>query len=157
MAVTLSSPHFKLSPNGANINDFTKQLKSLLEVKGLPYYSAEGNALKEMLDLSSSEARGTAYNKELSAALDVSSMHIELHAYDFSTNENWSESDFVLGDLSGYTNDEILTRFENTITKFGKVEVVDILPIGHYSTALAELVYEVPSVVLYVNVDIVEL
>ena len=62
-----------------------------------------------------------------------------------------------MGELSGYTNDEILNRFENTITKFGKVEVVDILPIGHYSTALSELVYEVPSVVLYVNADSVEL
>jgi hypothetical protein len=157
MAVTLSSPHFKPTPDGANINEFTNQLKSFLNLKSLPYYSVEGNSMKGMLDLSSSEARGTSYNKELAAGLDVSSLHIELRAYDFNTNEDWSEADFVLGELSGYTNDEILNRFENTITKFGKVEVVDILPLGHYSTALSELVYEVPSIVLYVNADSMEL
>ena len=35
--------------------------------------------------------------------------------------------------------------------------MITVLPIGHYSTALSELVYEVPSIVLYVNVDSIEL
>ena len=31
--------------------------------------------------------------------------------------------------------------------------VVDIVPLGHYSTVLSELVYEIPSIVVYVNAD----
>jgi hypothetical protein len=157
MAVALSAPHFKPSADAPNIQDFVKQLESLLEVKQLPYYLTKGNAMKEMLDLASSDARGTAYNKELSAALNVSDLHIELRAYDFSTNADWSDSDFVLGELINYTDDEILNRFENTIANLSKVDIVEVLPIGHYSTALSELVYDVPSIVLYVNVDSMEL
>ncbi len=157
MAVALSAPHFKPSADSPNIQDFVKQLESLLEVKQLPYYLAKGNSMKEMLDLSSSDARGTAYNKELAAALNVSDLHIELRAYDFNTNEDWSNSDFVLGELTNYTDGEILHRFETTLSNLSKVEVVEVLPVGHYSTALSELVYEVPSIVLYVNVDSMEL
>ena len=52
---------------------------------------------------------------------------------------------------------EMLNRFETTIANFANVDVITVLPIGHYSTALSELVYEVPSIVLYVNVDSIEL
>ena len=103
MAVALSVPHFKPSADSPNIQDFAKELESLLEVKQLPYYLVQGNSMKEMLDLSSSEARGTAYNKDLAAALAVSDIHLELHAYDFNTQEDWSDSDFVIGELTGYT------------------------------------------------------
>ena len=47
----------------------------------------------------------------------------------------------------------MVTRYEETIAEFGNVSVVDIVPLGHYSTALAELVYEIKSMVLYVNAD----
>lgn len=157
MAVALSVPHFKPSVDSPNIQDFVKELESLLEVKQLPYYLVQGNSMKEMIDLSSSEARGTSYNKDLAAALAVSDIHVEMHAYDFNTDENWSDSDFILGELTGYTDGEMLNRFETTIANFANVDVITVLPIGHYSTALSELVYEVPSIVLYVNVDSIEL
>ena len=96
MAVTISVPHFKETADGPNIKNFSSHLESMLEVKDMPYYIVKGNSLKEMLNLSTSEARGTSYNKELSTALGVSGLHIELHAYDFDTNKDWTESDFVL-------------------------------------------------------------
>jgi len=157
MAVALSVPHFKPSLDFPNIQDFVKELEALLEIKQLPYYLVQGNSMKEMLDLSSSAARGTSYNKDLSAALAVSDIHIEIHAYDFNTNEDWSDADFILGELIQQTDGELLSRFENTISNLSNVDVVTVLPIGHYSSSLSELVYEVPSIVLYVNVDSKEL
>ena len=153
MAVTVSVPHNKSSEDSPSIVPFVEDLQSILEVKSIPYYTVRGNSLREMIDLSTSQARGTSYNKELSAALDVSDLHIEVHAYDFDSNPDWTDSDVVLGDLSGYTDDEMVTRYEETIGEFGNVSVVDIVPLGHYSTALAELVYEINSLVLYVNAD----
>ncbi len=153
MAVTVSVPHNKSSEDSPSIVPFVEDLQSILEVKSIPYYTVRGNSLREMIDLSTSQARGTSYNKELSAALDVSDLHIEVHAYDFDSNPDWTDSDVVLGDLSGYTDDEMVTRYEETIGEFGNVSVVDIVPLGHYSTALAELVYEIKSLVLYVNAD----
>lgn len=153
MPVTISVPYNKSSENSPSIVPFVEDLQSILEVKSIPYYTVRGNSLREMIDLSTSQARGTSYNKELSAALDVSDLHIEVHAYDFDSNPDWTDSDVVLGDLSGYTDDEMVTRYEETIGEFGNVSVVDIVPLGHYSTALAELVYEIKSLVLYVNAD----
>ena len=153
MAVTVSVPHNKSSEDSPSIVPFVEDLQSILEVKSIPYYTVRGNSLREMIDLSTSQARGTSYNKELSAAFDASDLHIEVHAYDFDTNPDWTDSDVVLGDISGYTDDEMVTRYEETIGEFGNVSVVDIVPLGHYSTALAELVYEINSLVLYVNAD----
>jgi len=153
MAVAISVPYSKTSQDDPNVSGFVDELQSVLEVKGIPYYTVRGNTLKEMMDLSTSQARGTSYNKELSAALDASDLHIEIHAYDFDSSPDWTESDFILGDLSGYTDDEMISRYEETIGEFGNVSVVDIVPLGHYSTAVAELVYEIKSLVLYVNAD----
>ena len=47
----------------------------------------------------------------------------------------------------------MISRAEETIGQFGAVSVVDIVPLGHYSTALAELVYQMKSLVIYVNAD----
>ncbi len=153
MAVTISVPHFKETSDGPNVKNFSASLESMLEIKNMPYYIVKGNTAKEMIDLSTSQAKGTSYNKELSTALGVSNYHIELHAYDFDTQKDWSESDFILGDLAGYTNEELLQRYEDTISSFANVGVVDIVPLGHYSTVLSELVYEIPSIVVYVNAD----
>lgn len=153
MPVTISVPYNKSSENSPSIVPFVEDLQSILELKGISYYTVRGNSLREMIDLSTSQARGTSYNKELSAAFDASDLHIEVQAYDFDTNPDWSDSDVVLGDLSGYTDDEMVSRYEETIGEFGNVSVIDIVPLGHYSTALAELVYEIKSLVLYVNAD----
>ena len=118
----------------------------------MPYYSVRGQSLKTMLDLSTSEARGTTYNNELAAALTVSDIHIELRAYDFDTHEDWSDSDFVFGKLIGYTDEELLKNFEDTIGSRASYETNIITPIGHYSSALSEFVYQIPSIVIYVNV-----
>ena len=153
MPVTISVPHSKISQDDPSVSDFVDELQSILELKGILYYTVRGNSLKEMLDLSTSQARGTSYNKELSAASDASNLHIEVHAYDFDSHPDWTDSDFILGDLSGYTDDEMVGRYEETIGEFGNVSIVDIVPLGHYSTALAELVYEMKSLVLYINAD----
>ncbi len=153
MPVTISVPHNKSSGNEPSIVPFVEDLQSILELKDIPYYTVRGNSLREMIDLSTSQARGTSYNKELSAAFDASDLHIEVHAYDFDSNPDWTDSDVVIGDISGYTDDEMITRYEETIAEFGNVSVVDVVPLGHYSTALAELVYEMKSLILYVNVD----
>ena len=153
MAITISAPHFKESVDDPNIKPFLTQLESFLDMKDMPYYSVKGQSLKTMLDLSTSEARGTTYNNELAAALTVSNMHIELRAYDFDTHEDWASSDFVFGKLIGYTNDELLRDFENVIGAKASYETNVIVPIGHYSSALSEFVYQIPSIVIYVNVD----
>ena len=153
MPVTISVPHNKSSGNEPSIVPFVEDLQSILELKDIPYYTVRGNSLREMIDLSTSQARGTSYNKELSAAFDASDLHIEVHAYDFDSNPDWTDSDVVIGDISGYTDDEMITRYEETIAEFGNVSVVDVVPLGHYSTALAELVYEMKSLILYVNAD----
>tara|TARA_B100001778_G_C18549037_1_gene612158 strand:+ start:61 stop:597 length:537 start_codon:yes stop_codon:yes gene_type:complete len=153
MPVTISVPHNKSSGNEPSIVPFMEDLQSILELKDIPYYTVRGNSLREMIDLSTSQARGTSYNKELSAAFDASDLHIEVHAYDFDSNPDWTDSDVVIGDISGYTDDEMITRYEETIAEFGNVSVVDVVPLGHYSTALAELVYEMKSLILYVNAD----
>lgn len=153
MPVTISVPHNKSSADSPSIVPFMEDLQSILELKDIPYYIVRGNSLREMIDLSTSQARGTSYNKELSAAFDASDLHIEVNVYDFDSNPDWTDSDVILGDLSGYTDDEMITRYEETIGEFGNVSVIDIVPLGHYSTALAELVYEIKSLVLYVNAD----
>ena len=153
MPVTISVPHNKSSEDSPSIVPFVEDLQSILELKGIPYYTVRGNSLRDMIDLSTSQARGTSYNKELSAAFDASDLHIEVHAYDFDSNPDWTDSDVVIGDISGYTDDEMITRYEETIAEFGNVSVVDVVPLGHYSTALAELVYEMKSLILYVNAD----
>ena len=73
--------------------------------------------------------------------------------YDFDTHEAWSTSDIVFGKLVGYTDDELLNDFENIIGSKASYETNVILPIGHYSSALSEFVYQIPSIVIYVNVD----
>lgn len=153
MAITISTPHFKESPDDPNIKTFLTQLESFLDAKNMPYYSVKGQSLKTMLDLSTSEARGTTYNNELAAALTVSDIHIELRAYDFDTHEDWSDSDFVFGKLIGYTDEELLKNFEDTIGSRASYETNTVTPIGHYSSALSEFVYQIPSIVIYVNVD----
>ena len=153
MAITISVPHFKETSDGPNVKNFSTSLESMLEIKDMPYYIVRGNTSKAMIDLTTSQAKGTSHNKELSTALGVSDYHIELHAYDFDTHKDWTESDFMLGDLAGYTNEELLQRYEDTISSVANVGVVDIVPLGHYSTVLSELVYEIPSIVVYVNAD----
>ena len=153
MAVTISVPHNKNSEDSPSVIAFIQDLESILDVKSIPYYIVRGNSLREMLDLSTSQARGTSYNKELTAAFDASEFHVEIHAYDFDSDPDWSDSDVVIGDLSGYSDDEMISRAEETIGQFGTVSVVDIVPLGHYSTALAELVYQMKSLVIYVNAD----
>jgi hypothetical protein len=153
MSVTISAPHSKESVDDPNINNFLSQLESFLDVKNIPYYSVRGTSLKTMLNLSTSEARGTTYNSELSAALTVSELHIELHAYDFDTHEEWATSDIVFGKLIGYTDDELLTDFENILGSKATYDTNVVTPIGHYATALSEFVYQVPSIVIYINVD----
>jgi hypothetical protein len=153
MAITISAPHFKESVDDPNIKQFVDQLESFLDAKNMAYYSVKGTSLKTMLNLATSEARGTTYNQELSAALTVSDLHIELHAYDFDTHEAWSTSDIVFGKLVGYTDDELLNDFENIIGSKASYETNVIVPIGHYSSALSEFVYQIPSIVIYVNVD----
>jgi len=153
MAITISAPHFKESVDDPNIKPFIDQLESFLDLKAIPHYIVKGTSLKTMLDLTTSEARGTSYNQELAAYLQVSDLHLELHAYDFDTHEDWSTSDLVIGKLLGYTDEELLGDFENVLGGSATVETNMVVPMGHYASALSEFVYQIPSIVLYVNVD----
>ena len=153
MAITISAPHFKESVDDPNIKPFLTQLESFLDLKTIPHYIVKGTSLKTMLDLTTSEARGTSYNQELAAYLQVSDLHLELHAYDFDTHEDWSTSDLVIGKLLGYTDEELLGDFENVLGASATVETNMVVPMGHYASALSEFVYQIPSIVLYVNVD----
>ena len=69
MAVTVSVPHLKNAPDEPSIHGFTQQLESMLDLRDLPYLLVRGTSLRKMLDLSTSQARGTSYNKELITAL----------------------------------------------------------------------------------------
>jgi arginine decarboxylase-like protein len=153
MAITISAPHFKESVDDPNIKPFLDQLESFLDLKNIPHYIVKGTSLKTMLDLTTSEARGTSYNQELAAYLKISDLHLELHAYDFDTHEDWSTSDLVIGKLLGYTDEELLGDFENVLGSSATVETNMVVPMGHYASALSEFVYQIPSIVLYVNVD----
>ena len=60
MPVTISVPHNKSSEDSPSIVPFVEDLQSILEVKGIPYYTVRGNSLREMIDLSTSQARGNS-------------------------------------------------------------------------------------------------
>lgn len=165
MAVAVSVPHLKNAPDEPSIHGFAQQLESMLDLRNLPYYIVRGTSLKKMLDLSTSQARGTSYNTELVTALGVSNLHIELHAYDFDTNEEWSDSDFIIGELHGdilddnygYSNEILIKKVNDKIDEFAEVNIVTLRPSEHYSSVLSELLYDISSIILYVNVDSYEL
>lgn len=139
MSILVTIPHAKDPSGDPGAVSFARELESLMNLRGQANYFIYGNAPKTMLDLSTHEARGTSYNSELSTAMNVANFVIEIH----DTNEE---------DFSS-TNE----LFVNTIDNLAEASVIQVENKNHYAVTLAGLIFDIPSLVLFVNPDSIDL
>ena len=155
MSTVISIPHAKEPDGDPGAVLFSQELESTMELRGVSNYIVKGNSPKTMLDLSTHQAKGTNYNSELSSSLGVATYHVELHSFD-DNHESYSGNDFVIGKISGYTDDSMAQRFVNSIDNYATTSIEEVKPEQHYSSTLSEFVYRIPSLILYINEDSID-
>lgn len=155
MSTVISIPYAKEPDSDPGAILFSEELESTMELRGVSNYIVKGNSPKSMLDLSTHQAKGTNYNSELSSSLSVATYHIELHSFD-DNHESYSGNDFVVGKISGYTDDAMVQRFVNSIDNYTTSSIEEVKPEQHYSSTLSEFIYEIPSLILYINEDSID-
>ncbi len=151
MAFAITQPHATEPGASQGAIEMGKHIESIMSLRNLEHYSIMGDKPKTMLDLSTSDARGTEYNNNLSFAIENSSMLIELQSYHFDNNKELAEYEFILGDIPNYTDDVILDTLFNTINDIGDCSVEIVEPSNHYAAVLSEFIFEKPAIILMVN------
>ena len=99
MGIVVTVPHAKKPDSDPSAVAFTKQLESIMDIRDIPNYILYGNSPRNMLDLSTSEARGTGYNSDLASALRVASLLLEVHDFDSASDPTFEE-DFVFVEIA---------------------------------------------------------
>ena len=150
MAIAVTVPHAAEPGSDQGALVFVDYLQSIMTIRDIEYYTVNGNKPKAMIPLSTYYARGTDYNTELSVALDMSSILIEVQ----SSGKAYNEWDFVIGELPEYTDEEASSILYNFIDDFGNCSIESVMPKNHYPSALSEFVYEKPAVILMVNENV---
>ncbi len=147
MAIAITVPHAAEPASDQGALVFVDYLQSIMTLRDIEYYTVNGDKPKGMVPLSTYYARGTEYNTELSVALDMSSILIEVQ----SSDKDYKEWDFVIGELPEYTDEEATSMLYNFIDDFGNCSIESVLPKKHYPSVLSEFVYEKPAIILMVN------
>lgn len=151
MGIVIAVPHAK-NPNGSpSAVAFAKQLESILDVRDIPNYALYGNSPRDMLDLSSSEARGTSYNSDLASSLRVAYILLEVHDFDSASDPTFDE-DFVFAEVAK-CNTEVIDQALAITNDFANVDTERIESEKHYASSLAILSFEIPTLIVYVNRD----
>ena len=114
MAIAVTVPHAAEPGSDQGALVFVDYLQSIMTIRDIEYYTVNGNKPKAMIPLSTYYARGTEYNTELSVALDMSSILIEVQ----SSGKAYNEWDFVIGELPEYTDEEASSILYNFIDDF---------------------------------------
>ncbi len=151
MAFAITQPYATEPGADQGAIEMGKHLESIMRLRKIEFYSIQGDKPKTMLDLSTSDARGTKYNTELSFAIENSSLLIELHSYNFDSNKEYAEYEFIIGDIPNYTDDVILDTLFNTINNVGDCSVEIVEPVDHYAAVLSEFIFQKPAIILMVN------
>ena len=108
-----------------------------------------------MLDLSTSEARGTGYNSDLASALRVASLLLEVHDFDSASDPTFEE-DFIFVEIAKCDTGVIDQALAIT-NNFANVDTERLEASKHYASALAILSFEIPTLIVYVNRDSTDL
>lgn len=155
MGIVITVPHAKKPNSDPSAVAFTKQLESILDLRDISNYILYGNSPRGMLDLSTSEARGTGYNSDLASALRVASLLLEVHDYDSASDPTFEE-DFVFVEIAN-CNTDVIDQAIAITNNFANVDTERLESRKHYPSALAVLSFEIPTLLLYVNRDSTDL
>ena len=151
MAIALTVPHAAEPGSDQGALLFVEYLQSVMTSREVEYYTVNGDKPKSMVPLSTYYARGSEYNTELSVALDMASLLIEVQSFSDSSDSDYGEFDFVIGELPEYTDEEASSMLYNFIDDFGNCSIESVLPKNHYPSVLCEFIYDKPAIILIVN------
>jgi hypothetical protein len=154
MAIVVTVPHATEPAPDQGAVLFTKYLQSIMTTRDIDYYIVNGDKPKAMIPLSTYYARGTDYNTELSVAIEMSELLIEVQSFGGESDSEYTEWDFVIGDLPDYSDDDMTNALYNYIDDFGDCSVEEVLPKNHYPSVLSEFVYEKPAIIINVNENV---
>jgi hypothetical protein len=155
VGIVVTVPHAKKPDSDPSAVAFTKQLESIMDIRDIPNYILYGNSPRNMLDLSTSEARGTGYNSDLASALRVASILLEVHDFDSASDPTFEE-DFVFVEIAKCDTGVIDQALAIT-NNFANVDTERLEASKHYPSALAILSFEIPTLIVYVNRDSTDL
>jgi len=155
VGIVVTVPHAKKPDSDPSAVAFTKQLESIMDLRDIPNYILYGNSPKNMLDLSTSEARGTGYNSDLASALRVASILLEVHDFDSASDPTFDE-DFLFAEVAK-CDTEVIDQALAITNDFANVDTERIESEKHYASSLAILSFEIPTLIVYVNRDSTDL
>ena len=151
MSIVLAVPHAKEPGSDQSALAFLKNLESVLTLREMEYYSVLGNKPKKTLDLATQLARGTSYSDELSIVLGMSEILIEIQSHNDESDVDYSDFEFVIGELPSFTDEDDSDTLMNTIDQFGDTTVEKMDPKEHYAAVLSEIIFKRTAIILSVN------
>ena len=110
----------------------------------------------DIINVETAQGRDTPYAREYYQELKEHNFHINIRSFE-ADNELYKDNDIMLGYLP-YTHDQSLYEsIENVLDEYGVISVVELDDATHRLSLVSEVLFDTPSVILYLNEGAVDL
>ncbi len=155
MAITVTVPYAKPPHDDTAAVDFAKQLKVNFDLVGVPNSTHYGDTHKTIVDLETHKGKDTSYARAVRESLKDATLHINLHS--FGVDEKWSQDDLSLVSLPYISDQDLYRAANNYLDDYGTITMKDGDYENHYTALMSETLFDVPTVVVYLNEAAVDL
>ena len=168
-------PHAKLN-EGAGYDlgaiEFFPVLEAASRARSVQYEVVVGNTNREFVDLNRREAESTDFLNEVRKHLKTAILHLDVHSYPYMdtgvTDEEamtdhdydlreWGLNDIILFNIPEVTDQTLLDQIDNTLQEHGIDVGIEQGGFENYLTLVANTLFDVPSVLMELNENSVQL
>jgi hypothetical protein len=154
--VVITVPFAKPPKEEMGAVEFASMLSTELESKGVNVKVLFGEDHPDIVNVETAQGRDTPYAHAYYEELKLHDLHINIRSFE-ADNELYKDNDIMLGYLLYTSKQSLYESIENQLDEYGVISIVEVDNATHRLSLVSEVLFDTPSVTLYLNEGAVDL
>jgi len=152
--VVITVPHSKPPKEETGAVEFASMLSdSLVNIEHSILY---GHDHLDIIDVETAAGKDTLYTREFYDEIKDAHFHLNIRSFE-ADDENLKDNDVVLALLPTVSEESLYEGLQNMLDDYSVVSIVEVPYNNHRLSLVSELLFDTPSITIYVNEGAVDL